>query len=167
VAAPPEGAGTGVASARVGAGTGVAAPALPGARGTALAAAARPDGADGAGTGEPLVGTAVGRADGPVLGGLVPSAGGLLAVCAAADAVSPAPAAETAPEHPVSASPAATPSAATPSTGPNVTSGVLSLIRTCMLLSAVGDVDPNTGKYVIASEKLCRCGSNLSPCLAV
>lgn len=82
-----------------------------------------------------------------VPGALVPGAADVLTVCAAADADWPAPAADAAPEQPVSASPAATPSAAipstgtpntgTPNTGPNVTSGVLSLIRTCMLLNAV------------------------------
>jgi hypothetical protein len=56
----------------------------------------------------------------------------------------------------VSASPAATPSAA-----PTVTRDVLSCIRTCMLLNAVGDNDQNTGKYVAASEKLSQLGSNL------
>jgi hypothetical protein len=62
----------------------------------------------------------------------------------------------------VSASPAATPSAA-----PIVTRDVLSCVRTCMLLNAVGDNDQITGKYVTASEKLSRSGSNLSPRPAV
>lgn len=62
VAAPPVGAGTGVASPRAGTATGVAAPALLGTLETAAgaAAAARPDGGLGVGTGERPAGRAVG-----------------------------------------------------------------------------------------------------------
>jgi hypothetical protein len=93
---------------------------------------------------------------------VVSAVAGVPALRDAPDEAGPPAAAEAAPEHPVSASPAATPSAA-----PIVTRDVLSCIRTCMLLNAVGDNDPNTGKYVAASEKLSPPGSNLSPCTAV
>jgi hypothetical protein len=109
------------------------------------------------------VGTGTGVADpAPTGRGLATALGGSAAVVGVADEAWPPAAAEAAPEHPVSASPAATPSAA-----PIVTRDVLSCIRTRMLLNAVGDNDQNTGKYVAASEKLSRSGSNLSPCTAV
>lgn len=182
--------GTGFGDFPVGTGVGVAVPGLPGtglatgagdltgagAVGTADGVAPRGTGAAvaGAEAGGLGVGAVVGSADGAV-GAAVAVAAAAVAPCVSWVAGAPAECDEAAalpdagapPEQPVSASPAATPSAA-----PNVARGVFESDRICLLLDVIptmnsADDDLSTGKYGVTGEKLCRKGSNLSPCSPV
>jgi hypothetical protein len=155
-----EGAQVGAAGLRVGTGTGVA-DNVPLGRVLATGIGDRPapdrpvgeaEGATAAGVGVPVTGGA--GAGVPVVSAPVPWAAGALALCDVPEAACPL--AVTAPEQPQSASPATTPNAA-----PIVTRGILSFIRTCVLLDVIATMT-NTGKYVVASKKLCRPCSNLS-----
>ena len=128
------------------------------------------------------VGGALGTAEGEAVGAGAPatvagvpvlSVVTVLAVGAALVAACPPPAAVAVPEHPVSARPAATPSAATPNTGtpstrtpatgPTDFRGVLSLIRTCILLGIAGDAESSAPGNTSRPAKSCARGTATFP----